>query len=113
MNKKFLGSSFDDHLIELDSKFPGLIGSINEYNAKISAGVLIKKAREKKHISQGELAKKAHVPQSVISRIESPASSTMPRLDLLSKLSNAMGYTLVFSLQDKKTNRKRALSFAS
>ncbi|MFH0918859.1 MAG: helix-turn-helix transcriptional regulator [Fibrobacterota bacterium] len=105
MNMKHVGSSLNDHLKELEKKHPGLREAIDERNAKLIMGMLIKKARIKKNLSQGALAKKAHVPQSVISRIESPESSVMPRLSLYSKLSHALGYRLVLSLEDETPDK--------
>jgi predicted transcriptional regulator len=59
------------------------------------------KARKKKHISQVELAKRLKAQQPSIARLERGGytSTTVARL---SKVADAMGYTLRFSLQAKK-----------
>jgi ribosome-binding protein aMBF1 (putative translation factor) len=100
VNKKFIGSSFEDALKAWEKKHPGLREAIEEHREKTIMGMLLKKAREKKAFSQAQLAKKANVPQSVVCRIESPASTVMPRIALYSKLARAMGYRLVLTLEE-------------
>lgn len=107
MNKKYIGSSWDDAVKAWERKYPGLREEIEERMEKTIMGMLLKKAREKKALSQAQLAKKANVPQSVICRIESPASTVMPRMGLYSKLARAMGYRVVLTLEeDKKSGVK-------
>ncbi len=55
-------------------------------------GRLLRYARRKAGLTQAELGERAGVPQSVIARIESGAST--PRFDTLDRLLNACGYAL-------------------
>ena len=50
------------------------------------------KERKKNNISQTELSKRAKVPQTTISRMES--FRTVPTIQVLIRISNAMGKTL-------------------
>jgi len=56
------------------------------------AGRYLRYARRKAGLTQAQLADAAGVPQSVIGRIESGAST--PRFDTLDRLLNACGYAL-------------------
>ena len=100
MNKKHIGSSFDEAVKGWEKKYPGLREAVEERKEKAIMGALLRKAREKKAVSQAQLARKAHVPQSVICRIESPGSTVLPRIGLYAKLARAMGYRLVLSLEE-------------
>jgi ribosome-binding protein aMBF1 (putative translation factor) len=95
MNKKFIGSSFDESVKAWEKQDPTLRAKIEEYKEKAELAMLLKNARKKESLSQTDLAKMANVPQSVIARIESSNAQTMPRLDLYSKLFNSMGYNIV------------------
>ena len=55
-------------------------------------GRYLRYARRKAGLTQVELARRVGVPQSVIGRIESGAST--PRFDTLDRLLNACGYAL-------------------
>jgi ribosome-binding protein aMBF1 (putative translation factor) len=108
MNKKHIGSSFDDHVKELEKKYPTLRAAVDKLMAKTIMGNLLKKARKAKGFSQAALAKKAKIPQSVIARIESPNYRTMPRLSLFSDIVSALGYRLVLSLENNRPQLKKA-----
>jgi len=108
MNRKHLGSSFDDHVKELEKKYPTLRANVNKLKAKAIMGHLLKEARKAKGLSQADLAKKAGINQSVIARIESPNFRTMPRLSLFSDIVSALGYSLVLSLETNPPNLKKA-----
>ncbi len=84
MNMKNL-TNFDDHL---DKKY-GKIGTKkrDEYERGFETfklGVMIKQAREDAHLTQSDLALKAHTNKSYISRIENDASDI--RLSTLTKI---------------------------
>jgi transcriptional regulator with XRE-family HTH domain len=64
---------------------------------------MLKEIRKKEHLSQLQLAKKAHVTQSVIARIETNASRTLPRLDLFKRILQAIGYETI--IVARKGNR--------
>lgn len=108
MNKKHIGSSFDDHVKELEKKYPTLKANVEKLMAKTIMGNLLKQARERKGMTQAQLAKKAHIHQTVIARIESPHYKTMPRLSLFSELVSALGYKVVISLEDAKRMHEKA-----
>ena len=108
MENKHIGSTFDDHLKELEKKYPTLRANVDKLMAKTIMGHLLKKARELKGMTQAVLAKKARVHQTVIARIESPHYKTMPRLSLFSDIVSALGYKLVLSLEDNGRRLKKA-----
>ena len=108
MNRKHIGSSFDDHVEELEKKYPTLRADVNKLMAKTIMGDLLKKARKAKGFSQADLAKKAGIHQSVIARIESPNYRTMPRLSLFSDIVSALGYRLVLSLENNRHKLTKA-----
>lgn len=53
---------------------------------------MLKEIPEKEQLTQSELAIKANVSQSVIARIETGSSSTLPRLDLKNRILQSIGY---------------------
>jgi len=68
---------------------------------------LLKTVRENESLSQRQLAKMAHIPQSVIARIEGSSATTLPRLDLLTRLFSAMGYRIVVRAEKTASASKR------
>jgi ribosome-binding protein aMBF1 (putative translation factor) len=94
MNKKYVGVSLEEAIKVWEKKDPGLRAKIDEYKEKAELAMLLKKTRTKEAMSQTELAKKANVPQSVIARIESLESKSLPRLDLYSRIMSSIGYPL-------------------
>jgi DNA-binding XRE family transcriptional regulator len=96
MNKKHIGSSVSDTFKAWD-KNPVFKAKVERYIEKKEMGMLLKRIREKEAISQARLAQIAHVPQSVIARIESPNARTLPQITLYSKIIHSMGYQLEFS----------------
>jgi len=57
--------------------------------------------RLKKKMTQGEVAKKAGMPQSTISRIEG-LTHGLPKLSTLKKIANALDAKIVIKLEAKK-----------
>lgn len=98
MNKKHIGSSFLKDARGWE-KSPGFRQIVEEHKEKAKMAFLIKNIRLKESLSQSELAKKAKVTQSVIARLESSNSDTMPRIDLLTKILAAMGYKLILEVK--------------
>jgi predicted transcriptional regulator len=77
--------------------------TVEEHKEKVKMAMLLKQVREKESISQLQLAKKAHVAQAVIARIEAQSSKTVPGLALYNKILNSIGYTTILMA---KKNRK-------
>ena len=61
----------------------------------------VTRARLARGISQTELAKKVETSQSVIARLEKGNNSSMPSLDLLSRIANALGLSLVVGFEGR------------
>lgn len=99
MNRKFIGPSVEESIRNLKKKDPALRMAVEQYKAKQKMGLFLRIIREKEGLSQHGLARKSGVAQPAISRIESPASTVMPRFDLIIKLLAAMGYHLVFNAE--------------
>jgi len=75
-----------------------------EYDSLKSEFELIRKfikARQKAQISQVELAKKLNIQQPTIARLESGGYATTS-FAKLSKVADALGYSLTITLQSKK-----------
>lgn len=81
---------------------PELRKAINRRKRKLKIGGLIKTARKFTGLSQIELSKKSSIPQAAIARIEGRASDVMPRIDLLEKLLDCMGFDLLIDFRIKK-----------
>lgn len=62
-----------------------------------SSGLLLREARSRAGLSQSELARRAGVPQSVVSEYE--AGKRQPALPTLSRLIAATGHELTFGLE--------------
>lgn len=61
--------------------------------------VMIAKARQERHMTQSELAKKIGSKQSVVSRLESGSSAFIPSLETLVKVADALNMKLTLQLQ--------------
>jgi predicted nucleotidyltransferase/DNA-binding XRE family transcriptional regulator len=72
-------------------------------NDAYTSGSLLRQARKRAHLSQTEVASRAHVAQSVISAYESDQRE--PALSTLTKLVEATGHRLVLSLEPDPTSR--------
>lgn len=103
MNRNHLGSPLSDSVEEW-SKDPAFRQALQDHREKLEMSILLRKLREKEGLSQRQLAIRASIPQSVIARIESMNSKVLPRLDLFSRLLDAMGYRV--SLHAKKSPRR-------
>ena len=91
MNKKHIGTSvFED--VKRWEKDPVFKKAVEEHVEKAKLAQLLKQVRGKENLSQLQLADKAKVSQSVIARIETGASRTLPRLDLFNKILHSVGY---------------------
>lgn len=95
-----IGSSVRDALAERlkDPEFQIEFRKAGERFVKQSVAETVRKARETSHMTQGELAKKAKMTQSVISRIENPDLDYLPSIEILSKIARALGASLKLSI---------------
>jgi transcriptional regulator with XRE-family HTH domain len=84
---------------------------VEEHVEKAKLAQLLKQVRGKENLSQLQLADKAKVSQSVIARIETGASRTLPRLDLFNKILHSVGYET--SIVAKKNGKKIAVTLAA
>lgn len=110
MNRKHIGASvFED--IERWEKDPGFRNAVKEHVEKAKLAQLLKQVRGKENLSQLQLADKAKVSQSVIARIETGASRTLPRLDLFNRILHSVGYET--SIVAKKNGKKIAVTLAA
>jgi len=73
-------------------KDPALKRAIAEHMEKARVAMLLRQVRQREHLTQLQLAQRAGVSQSVIARIEGNGASTLPRLDLLTRVVGAAGY---------------------
>jgi len=112
MNKKHIGISLEEVAGLLEKKHPGLRAAVDQYKEKAEMALLLRKLREERQLTQIELAKKADVPQSVISRIESLKSRSLPRFDVFTRLTSAMGYRIVLRAEDLVHHRSHRLAHA-
>jgi len=94
MNKKHLGSSVMNPIKEWEDIDPDFRRRVNEQIEKRKLAAMLKRIREKEHLTQDELARKANVTQSVIARIEGGTSKTLPRFDLFSRIVTSAGYRM-------------------
>jgi DNA-binding XRE family transcriptional regulator len=91
MNRKHIGSNVMETIREWE-KNPVFKKNVDEYVEKAKLAKMLREIREKEHMTQAQLAAKAHVTQSVIARIETGPSRTLPRLDLFNSILHAVGY---------------------
>lgn len=103
MNKKYIGSSVFETIKEWE-KDPVFRKAVDEHVEKAKLAKMLKDIRQQEHISQVQLAKKANVTQSVIARIETGTSKTLPRLDLFNRILHSVGYeTLIVAKKKGRT----------
>ncbi len=103
MNRKHIGSNVMETIREWE-KDPAFKKAVDEYVEKAKLAKMLREIREKEHLTQAQLAAKAHVTQSVIARIETGSSRTLPRLDLFNSILQAVGYeTLIVARKRGRT----------
>ena len=91
MNRKHIGSNVMETIREWE-KDPAFKKAVEEHIEKAKLAKMLREIRENEHLTQAQLATKAHVTQSVIARIETGSSRTLPRLDLFNSILHAVGY---------------------
>ena len=109
MNKKHIGSDVMDTIKKWE-KNPGFKKAVDDHIEKAKLAKMLREIREKEHLSQLQLAEKAHVSQSVIARIETNSSRTLPRLDLFKRILQSVGYETFIVAQKGGRVIKTALS---
>lgn len=85
--------NFDDYL-EQRLQNPGFKQGFDKEMTKLESAVALMKLREEQGLSQRELARLAHVPQSTVARIEKGANTSV---DTLIKIASALGKELKIS----------------
>lgn len=78
-----------DLLREIDDKEPGFATRVDARVAELALARRIRLLREKKKLTQAELAERAGTGQAAIARIESGRS--VPKLELLVRIAAALG----------------------
>ena len=109
MNKKYIGSNVLETVKKWEND-PSFKKAVEDHIEKAQLAKLLKDIRETEHLTQAQLATKAHVTQSVIARIETGASKTLPRLDLFSRILNSVGYETLIVARKKKRTMQISLS---
>jgi len=97
MKKRKAGISLDE-VFSGSEKNPGWKAAYAEADIEVRMAVQIAKARERAHLTQGELAKAIGTTQSVISRIERADQNLT--LGTLSKIADALHHNLDITLSD-------------
>ena len=104
MKNKHIGSTFFDDIKKWEKVHPAFRKKVDEYVEKEKLAQMLKEIREKEHLTQKQLAAKACVTQSVIARIETGSSRTLPRLDLFNSILQSVGYeTLIVARKKGRT----------
>lgn len=99
VNKKFISElTLQDHILELKQD-PEFAFHFEREKLIHDISAAIHKAREASNLSQQQLAELASTRQPVIARLEKGSSNVNPTLDLLFRLSKAIGKKLVISFQ--------------
>jgi DNA-binding XRE family transcriptional regulator len=111
MNKKHMGGSFFDDVKKWEEADPAFRQRVNEAVEKRKLAAMLKEIREKEHLTQVELAQKAHVTQSVIARIEGGTARSLPRFDVFNRIVSAAGYEM--SIIAKKKGKCVQVAFSS
>ena len=84
--------TFGDYLDERDRKEPGYKARVDALADQHAIARRVRSLREKRKLSQAELASLAGTGQASIARIES--GRFIPKLDLLSRVAGALGAQL-------------------
>jgi ribosome-binding protein aMBF1 (putative translation factor) len=92
-------TNFDRHL-ERELKNPKFAKGFYEESEKTRLAIKIAEAREKRKMTQKQLAEKVGTSQSVIARIENPSYDRFT-IRTLRKIANALNSNLEISLHDR------------
>jgi DNA-binding XRE family transcriptional regulator len=90
-------ATIDDLIRDRDAREPGFKARVEARVEQLAVGRRVRSLREKRHLSQSELATRAGTGQASIARIESGKS--VPKLDLLARIAAALGARLSVELR--------------
>lgn len=85
-----------DLIAATDREHPGFAVRVEARVAELALARKVRALREKRGMTQAELAAKAGTGQAAIARIE--AGKSVPKLDLLARIASALGARLSVSL---------------
>ena len=80
------------------------------YTRVIKAATIIREARKRRGITQGELARRLGTTQSAVGRLET--GRTAPRLETVFAAVQACGFDLHFSLSEQDRDHRRLIDDA-
>lgn len=92
LNKKYLGSAFDNFLSEQN-----MIEEVTTTSHKHVLAMQIKVIMENKHITRTDMAKKMHTSRSAVNRLLNP-DNLNTTLDTLDRAAHALGMKLNISI---------------
>jgi DNA-binding XRE family transcriptional regulator len=93
-------TTIDDSIAELDARRPGFKARVEARVQQLAIARQVRKLREKRNLTQTELAELAGTGQAAIARIES--GRTVPKLDLLARIADALNATMKLSLAPRR-----------
>lgn len=87
---------------------PESIAAYERTTKEIELSLMLRKAREKSHLSQDEIAERMHTSRTAISRLESSGFSARnsPSINTLLRYAQALGYTVNIKLVATKNKRQ-------
>lgn len=91
----------EDLISEADREHPGFADQVDARVAELALARKIRRLRERRGLTQAELAELAGTGQAAIARIES--GKAVPKLDLLARIASALGARLTVNLTPAKT----------
>jgi DNA-binding XRE family transcriptional regulator len=110
MKNNYIGGSFFTDVKRWEKEDTTFRNDVDEYVEKVKLASMLKELRKREHLTQAQLAEKAEISQSVIARIESGTSKTLPRLDLFNHIFQAVGYETLIIARKKNYSIQVALS---
>lgn len=87
-----VSGSLDEFIAEQKAEDPAFAQKFEELTIRRKIGRIVKHLREKRGLTQGDLAERAGTKQPSIARLE--AGRVIPRLDLLEKIAASLGLLL-------------------
>ncbi|HEX9485944.1 MAG TPA: helix-turn-helix transcriptional regulator [Gemmatimonadales bacterium] len=96
---RHIGRSLNDFIREQREKDPQFAAEFD----RLEVARLVRDLRERKKVSQGELAARVGTKQPAIARLES--GRVIPKLDLLDKVARALGRRLTVRFVEEKVKR--------
>jgi transcriptional regulator with XRE-family HTH domain/phage-related protein len=87
-----VSGNLDEFIANQKAKDPFFAEKFEELSMRRKIGRIVRLLREKKSLTQGELAERAGTKQPSIARLE--AGKVIPRLDLLEKIASSLGLSL-------------------